>query len=122
MLLVILSLIALLIGGLFGLFDSSGVPGDVNPNLPVLEKGVHIIFIAGAWVYDAGHNHATEPGGWNEIHPIKYCTIVGTNWEGDWPENIDQLIADSLDQYEKTKAPQTRTARNSRGTSGRSIR
>ena len=43
----------------------------------------------GRWVYDAGHNN--EGKGWNEIHPIKLCTKVGS-WKGDWPEDVDGWI------------------------------
>lgn len=54
-----------------------GSPADVNPELPELKVGVHILYIVGTWVYDPLHD------GYNEIHPIKVCTIQGF-WSGQW--------------------------------------
>ena len=32
----------------------------------------------GRWVFDSLHT------GWNELHPIKVCTKIGS-WDGAWP-------------------------------------
>lgn len=54
-----------------------GSPADVNPDLPELKVGVHVLYIFGTWVYDPLHD------GYNEIHPIKTCTIHSF-WPGHW--------------------------------------
>jgi hypothetical protein len=116
--LIFLAILAIVIAAIYGLRDS-GSPNDVDPELAELHtnvkdadgvgRGAHILFVAGRWVYDSGHNNRNPGEGWNEIHPIKYCSIVGT-WDGAWPTDIDVLIADQQDQYEKTISPETREA------------
>ena len=91
--LALLALLAALLGLGVGLGDT-GSPTDVNPSLSSLHatdgpEAADLIAMQGRWVYDAGHNN--EGKGWNEIHPIKLCTKVGS-WEGDWPEDVDGWI------------------------------
>ena len=85
----ILSLIILLFTSLLGI-AGGGSPsntntGDVTDNTGTNADGqgvgADILFIEGSWVYDTLHE------GWNEIHPIKVCTKMGT-WEGEWPDDI----------------------------------
>jgi hypothetical protein len=81
--LAILSFIGLGIGAAVGSSDNAS-PSDENP---VLGGDVHpgeILVVAGSWVYDSGHS------GFNEIHPIKFCTPIGKN-DGEWPANLNDL-------------------------------
>ncbi len=87
------------LGFLFGAIASKGArpgsPSDVDPNLGTLEtndsdneghgSGAHIVFVRGSWVFDPLHD------GWNEIHPIKVCTIIGT-WDGEWSDPKPDVI------------------------------
>jgi hypothetical protein len=94
--LAILAFLAALFGALFGLGDT-GSPTDVNPSLstlhtndPATQQGADLLAVIGTWVYDAGHNDQNV--GWNEIHPIKFCSKVGT-WDGQWhPDQIQPQI------------------------------
>ena len=97
--LAILAFLAALIGALFGLGDT-GSPTDVNPALgtlhtndPATQLGADLLAVIGTWVYDAGHNNQTL--GWNEIHPIKFCSKVGT-WDGEWHPDQTQPQIDWL--------------------------
>jgi hypothetical protein len=92
-------IIALLLGLLSLLGDYVGVrvgqddqanPADENPSLGELHPGVDMLVVFGSWVYDSGHN--VTGGGWNEIHPIKSCEVMG-KWTGEWPVNINDLDA-----------------------------
>ena len=73
----LLAILAMLLGALIGgaivagtwLLADDGKVSDVDPGLGDLHKG-DILFVLGAWTYDAGHND--EGTGWNELHPIKY--------------------------------------------------
>jgi hypothetical protein len=47
-----------------------GDPTDINPNLGMLAKG-DIVIVKGDWIYDSLHT------GWNEIHAIHDCQIIG---------------------------------------------
>lgn len=49
--------------------QGAGDPRDVDPFL-VLAKG-DIVAVKGSWVYDSLHH------GWNEIHPVTACEVVG---------------------------------------------
>jgi hypothetical protein len=83
--LAILSIIGLAIGAGVGANDNAS-PSDENP---VLGGDVHpgdILVVAGSWVYDSGH----QPSGWNEIHPIKFCSPIG-HYKGEWPPNLNDL-------------------------------
>ena len=60
-----------------------GDPQDVLPNMGEIESG-KIVVIKGNWVYDSLHD------GWNEIHAIHACQIIGEIPDGKtWPAEID---------------------------------
>jgi len=109
--LALFALLALLLGGLIGL-GTSGSPSDVNPNLGEIHTnndpnngmgaGADILFISGAWVYDPWH------AGWNEIHPVKVCTKIGT-WNGDWDIPPDVILRVRT-QFDLAAAPETKAA------------
>jgi hypothetical protein len=50
-------------------FPGAGDPRDIDPLLG-LAKG-DIVAVKGSWVYDSLHH------GWNEIHPVTACEVVG---------------------------------------------
>jgi hypothetical protein len=95
------ALIAFLLALLSLLGDFIGYEVAINDeaspaveNLPGSElHSGDLLVVMGAWVYDSGHNHDPTPGGFNEIHPIKFCSYIG-KWDGkDWPANIQDLEA-----------------------------
>jgi hypothetical protein len=101
-LLALLSLLVDAIGAWVGQADHAH-PSDENP---VLGSELHpgdILVVMGTWVYDSGHNYSSpfsslsDGGGWNEIHPIKFCSPIAnwedSKWKGEWPANIDELEA-----------------------------
>jgi hypothetical protein len=49
---------------------AAGNPTDIDPNLGTMGRG-DIVVIKGDWVYDSLHP------GWNEIHAVHDCQIVG---------------------------------------------
>jgi hypothetical protein len=56
----------------------SGNPLDVDPFLGFLSHG-DVVIVKGEWVYDSLH------GGWNEIHPVRNCQVIGHLDDGqDW--------------------------------------
>jgi hypothetical protein len=60
--------------------DVPGAPATVHTNDDEnggLGAGADVLYMEGTWVFDPLH------AGWNEIHPVKVCTKVGT-WDGDW--------------------------------------
>ena len=69
---------------LFLAANDRAYPSDVNPSIHELHQngcdgmGADILVISGSWVYDSMH------GGWNEIHPVKYCQRVAGTWTGAW--------------------------------------
>jgi hypothetical protein len=65
----------------------TNVPDPANPTVPI---GADLLYVYGTWIFDSLH------GGWNEIHPIKKCTRIGT-WTGTWPTNTTTMVA-KLDQ------------------------
>jgi hypothetical protein len=69
---IILGLLLLFGKGLFGSKGQpgSGTPLDVGVNPGSLE-GRAVVVVTGAWIYDSGHE------GWNEIHPVKSCQVIG---------------------------------------------
>lgn len=69
---IILGLLLLLGKGLFGEKgqEGSGTPLDVGVN-PASLSGGAVVVITGDWIYDSGHD------GWNEIHPVKSCQVIG---------------------------------------------
>jgi hypothetical protein len=83
--LALLSLLGLAIGAGVGANDSAS-PSDENPALGGELHPGDLLVVAGSWVYDSGH----QPSGWNEIHPIKFCSPIG-HWDGEWPPDINEL-------------------------------
>ena len=64
----------------------AGHPTDVDPNLRTLAKG-DIVVLKGEWVYDSLHH------GWNEIHPIRDCMVIGKTFiGGPWPPELDDDV------------------------------
>ena len=67
---------------LFGTFGAdpgaagAGTPLDIDPSLGSLDKR-NVVVVTGEWIYDSGH------AGWNEIHPVRNCQIIGRDLE-DW--------------------------------------
>jgi hypothetical protein len=105
----ILAILAGLLGALLGLGDT-GSATDVNPNLGSLhstdgQDPPDVLYVQGRWVYDSGHNN--EDQGWNEIHPIKYCTKVGT-FNGTWPATTGVLIAKMDGAVGEAQSPVTK--------------
>jgi hypothetical protein len=109
--LALLALLALALGALIGL-GTSGTPSDVDSNLGEIHTntdsnnglgaGADILFISGSWVYDPWHT------GWNEIHPVKVCTKIGT-WSGDWDLPPDVILR-VRSQLDLAGAPETKAA------------
>ena len=78
--------IFLFLAGLLGkwLLPPPGAPGagnpiDVDPSLGTLSKG-DVVVVKGDWVYDSLHP------GWNEIHAVHDCQIIG---HMDLPDNLN---------------------------------
>jgi len=74
-----LLLLIAVIGGILGVGNQPGAgdPTDVNPNLVNMDVG-DVVVLSGYWVYDSLH------GGYNEIHPVMKCQIIGRLGDGDW--------------------------------------
>jgi hypothetical protein len=78
-----------------GIFGSKGQPGsgtplDVGVNPGSLDGGA-VVVVTGDWVYDSGH------AGWNEIHPVKSCQVIGhLGTADDWSNFIYTDIATGL--------------------------
>ena len=76
----IVAAIIALLAILRGIFAEPGAPGagtplDIHPSLGMLDKG-HVVVVKGEWIYDSLHD------GWNEIHPVRACQIIGRLEEG----------------------------------------
>lgn len=79
----------------------AGDPRDIDPSLGEIAKG-HIVILKGEWVYDSLHH------GWNEIHPVRDCQIIGTMELGDlndpdtpealWPPDLCGIGLDDKDK------------------------
>jgi hypothetical protein len=69
---IILGLLLLLGKGILGSQGQpgSGTPLDVGVD-PGSLSGRAVVVITGDWIYDSGH------AGWNEIHPVKSCQVIG---------------------------------------------
>jgi hypothetical protein len=87
--LAILSLLTVAVGAGVAAGDEAS-PADENPALGADLHPGDLLVVAGAWIYDSGHNHDSPPRGYNEIHPIKFCSPIG-HWDGDWPANLNDL-------------------------------
>lgn len=58
----------------------SGTPLDIDPSLGALD-GRDVVVIKGEWIYDSLHD------GWNEIHPVRDCQIIGHLQDGqEWKD------------------------------------
>jgi hypothetical protein len=72
----VLGAVAALAALLTKLFDvgpgdpGSGNPLDVGPSPGTLD-GRAVVVVKGGWIYDSGHD------GWNEIHPVRACQVIG---------------------------------------------
>ena len=53
----------------------AGDPRDIDPSLGEMRSG-DIVIVKGEWIYDLHH-------GWNEIHPVLDCCILGHMDLGD---------------------------------------
>src|SRR5262249_9278891 len=106
----ILGLLALILGAIVGNFSRPGSPDDTNPEIGELHTntdqngglgaGADIVYIQGTWVYDSLHE------GWNEIHPVKVCTLMG-KWTGgrSTPPDVILRVRQGI---QVAQAPETR--------------
>lgn len=113
-----LAVLLALFGLPLALLVNPGSPSDVNPDIPTIHtntgpgqngqgEGADVLYIEGTWVFDPLHE------GWNEIHPIKACCIVGEpgGWDGDWSTQPTPAVILRLQQaFEAARAPETQTA------------
>jgi hypothetical protein len=84
------AMIVALIGVVAALNDK-GKPSVIDPAHPGIHTGRDILFVQGTWVYDSAHE------GWNEIHPIKDCRLLGyatyiTGDTVDWDRAIAKFM------------------------------
>ena len=100
--LAILAFLAALIGGLVGLGDTAD-PSDVEGAPTEIHQpddqglGADLLYVRGRWVFDSLHE------GWNELHPIKACTRVGS-WTGAWPADtvaVKNRLDEAFDAAER---------------------
>ena len=73
------------VAGIFNALSDKGNPTDVDTNMTSVHaantpdgEGADIVVVRGTWVYDSAHT------GWNEIHPIKQCQVVGRRTGHSW--------------------------------------
>jgi hypothetical protein len=108
----LLALLGWLIGAILSKTVREGDPSDVDPDIGTLHtndkpgddglgRGADIVYVQGTWVYDPLHD------GWNEIHPIKICTKIGT-WDGSWSEQAPDIILRARNGFESAQADETR--------------
>jgi hypothetical protein len=81
------------LAGIFNALNDKGNPADVNPCVTSVHAagspdgaGADVLVVKGTWVYDSAHT------GWNEIHPIKQCQLIGTMIDQGW--NTIQVAKD----------------------------
>lgn len=89
--LALLAFLAGLIGYLVGDHDytdpgDGAMPGEFHQPDPTSGLGADLLYVMGTWVFDSFHE------GWNELHPIKQCTPIGT-WNGAWPADVPVIKA-----------------------------
>lgn len=101
--LALLAFLAGLIGYLLGDHDytdpgQGAIPGVLNQNDPGTGLGADLLYVAGTWVFDSFHE------GWNELHPIKKCTPIGT-WTGVWPADIPEKAKKLDDGFGDARDP-----------------
>ncbi|THK34862.1 hypothetical protein EHS39_28265 [Ensifer sp. MPMI2T] len=101
--------VAIAIVGVIAALNDKGKPSVIDPAFPGIHTGRDILFVRGTWVYDSAHQ------GWNEIHPIKDCLLVGhatylapdkIDWElaianymisvGKWKAGVDPFKPEKL--------------------------
>jgi hypothetical protein len=92
--------------GIVVALNDKGAPTVVDPKTGSTTDKVHpnkdILFVKGEWVFDSAHE------GWNEVHPITYCSLVGTvkyeaNDKVDWDDAIgDFMVARGTWTYDVT--------------------
>lgn len=80
--------------------DTVGAPSELHTNDPKTTVGADLLYVQGTWVFDSFHE------GWNEIHPIKKCTSMGT-WTGTWPPDIPDRVARLDGLFGDARQPQT---------------
>jgi hypothetical protein len=82
--------------GIVTALNDTGTPAVTDPNTGQTTNQLHpnrdILFVKGTWVYDSAHE------GWNELHPIKECLLVGqvrykANDVIDWDDAIKFFMA-----------------------------
>lgn len=106
-LLAILAALAFIAGAIAAHGVRTGSPSDTNPEIETLHVNVDVVYVRGTWVYDPLHE------GWNEIHPIKVCCIIGKCDGEGTTEPADDVILRIRDGFdvalaEETKANQAR--------------
>ena len=108
-----LAFLAWLFSYLFGANDYAG-PGDVagapsefhqneggtGPNAGL---GADVLYVYGTWVFDSLHT------GWNELHPIKKCTVIG-RWNGAWPADVPEVARRFDKGFDDARTPGTNMA------------
>jgi hypothetical protein len=103
--LALLAFLAGLIGYLVGDHDytdpgDGAIPAEIHqPDNKGL--GQDLLYISGRWVFDSFHE------GWNEIHPVKVCTPIGT-WNGAWPTDTDDRKKHADAGFDGVNDPQTK--------------
>lgn len=103
--LALLAFLAGLIGYLVGDHDYTDpgdgvIPSEIHQNKPETGLGADLLYVAGTWVFDSFHE------GWNELHPIKVCTPIGT-WNGAWPADIPDITKRLDDGFADSTNPLT---------------
>ncbi|ESW92886.1 hypothetical protein NKL07_20935 [Mesorhizobium sp. C280B] len=110
----VLALLALLASLLGAAFSSSDTASPSDAGLPSIETnkgdgtGATIQGVTGRWVYDAGHIHDSFHEGHNELHPVQQAQILGRPWDGDWPDDIDEIVRGYQDGYAQSQDPLTK--------------
>jgi hypothetical protein len=108
------ALLGMILGAIVSNYVRPGSPSDVDPDLGELHPndednnglgaGADIIYIEGTWVFDPLHE------GWNEIHPVKVCTIVERGgWDGGWDTPPDVILR-IRGAFGEARAEETQTA------------
>ena len=92
--------------GIVVALNDKGAPTVVDPKTGSTTDELHpnqdILFVKGEWVFDTAHE------GWNEVHPIRHCQLVGkvryeANDKVDWDDAIgDFMVARGKWQYDVT--------------------
>lgn len=103
--LALLAFLAGLIGYLVGDHDYTD-PGDGAIPAEIHQPdgqgfGSDLLYVSGRWVFDSFHE------GWNELHPIKVCTPLGT-WNGAWPTDTDDRKKRADDGFTAAGDPATK--------------